>query len=399
MPWPTYSVEVAWSGRLTGVFTIGTSTIGGTDLIGGTFGGNVFDTITDDVREVHITRGRQSDMEYTTQGKCTLRLKDSNGTYNPENAGSSLANYLDVMKPVRVRAVYDGTTYDLFNGYISSIEHEPGRGAQVSTIEAVDFFEWLQMSKPTIATQTNKTVSYLIGLILDAVGLTSSHMRNLSTSHNTVPSWTADGSATALSLIEGLLEIDRGVFYVAKDGRATYVDHGTLYSSAVLATITGAEVGSLRARIDKDQVINGQTVTRTGGVAQTYTDATSRRLRGYREGSSIESAYLATDSQALILAKWLVNLLKQPRGTPRRVRLSNKDATNLEQILARELGDVVAIDESVGGTDVTGHTWQIEHNITSSPRLHECWWTVQKRQHMFFTIGRSLIGGTDVIGY
>ncbi len=585
MVWPTYSVEVAWDARLTGVFTIGTSTIGGTDLIGGTFSPATYDTITEDVKDIHIARGRQSDMEYMTQGKCTLRLKDPWGRFNPEGglvignlvtnpsfevdltdwtieddaatiigwarstgwaqrgsasvaitdptliedipprkpalyyqmsalsglyyvlsfdvytymeyrvnvayylggtwhiddavihngiygdysgyeyhrisipltippavplrfrfvfdenqtgtfyldgvqlqagtvdqgyvdgdqphcswsgtahastsiaASSELYGLLDVMKPVRVRAAYDGTTYDLFHGYISSIEYDPDRSQQEAVIEAVDFFEWLQMAKPTIAEQTSKTTDYLIGMILDSVGFTSHATRNLSASQHTVPTWSADGTATALSLIEDLLEVDRGVFFVARDGKATYIDHGTLYSSASVATITGAEAGSLRSRIDKDGVVNGMTVTKTGGVAQTYVDADSRRRRGYREGSSIDSAYLASDSQAMILAKWLVNLQKAPRAPARRVKLSNKDATSIEQILGRELGEVVTIDETTGNTNITGHLWQIEHKITATPRLHECWFAAQKRAVMFFTIGESVIGGTDVIGY
>lgn len=102
--WPTWDVGVAFSGAVSGVWTVGRSQVGGADVVGGSFGNNVFDDISSDVRGIRIARGKASDLGAMESGRCTLVLKDSDGTYSPENPASSLAGYLVPMRPLRVRA-------------------------------------------------------------------------------------------------------------------------------------------------------------------------------------------------------------------------------------------------------------------------------------------------------
>ena len=394
----TPQVQVAWTGQLTGVFTIGTSTIGGTDVIGGAFGGNVFDDLTADTLSVTCRRGRASDMAAMEQGTCLIRLKDADGTYNPENAASSLADYLDVMRPVRVRETYGGTTYGLFYGYISQVEYDPS--TKQAIIEAVDFFEWLSGVRPTVAELTSQTVGYIIGAILDAVGWTDPVLRDIDSGGSTIPSWEATGASTALTLVENLLQIDLGAVFVDGDGVVTYQTRNARYANGTpVATLSGSLVGGLKTSISVRSIINGQTVQRTGGTAQTATDEASRLARGYRDGAAIESAYLESDTQALSLARWVVAVNATPRPPARGVRLINRDETTLLQQLSREIGDLVTVSEPVGGTSFNGRIQAIEHTISEAGKVHETTLAVQKVTVSAFTIGTSTIGGTDVIAY
>lgn len=396
---PTYAFEVAWSDRLTGVFRIGTSTIGGSDVIAGGFGANTFDDITTDVKDITIKRGRNDGLGRMQQGRCTIRLNDSTGKYNPENSSSELYGKLEAMRPVRLRATYDGTVYTRLFGYVSEIWHDPDKAVKESVIEAVDFFEWLQHFKPTIDTQTNATISTIIGLILDAVGLTSAKMRNLEAGGSVIPSWSADGSRSALALIEDLLLTDQGLFFLAGDGRVTYITRATLWRAGVSAatTFTTAQVGSLRTGVSVSQIINSQSVTRAGGSTQTASDAASQRKFGYREGPAIEFAYGASDTEMHSLAGFIVALNKQHRPPARQVKLSNKDATDLVQILTREIGDYVTVNETAGGTNFSGHIQAIEERIVG--KTHSVAYSVQKKPLTFFTIGTSTIGSNHIIGY
>lgn len=397
MTTPTYTVEVAWSGQLTGVFTIGTSTIGGSDVIAGDFGNNAFDDITDVVKELRCFRGRSNDMSIMQQGRSTIRLKDSDGTYNPENSGSSLNGYLVPMRPVRARATYSGTTYGLFHHYISRIEHDPQK--KESIIEAVDFFEWLAAAKPTVAEQTNQTVDVLIGLILDAVGWTDPNMRSLGTSSTTVPTFSLDGGTAALSAIETLLRVDRGVFFIDGDGVATYVPRNTWFANgSAVATLSGSEIIGLRTGTEKASIINGQSCTKTGNTAQTATDATSRKNYAYRDGVAIQSAYFDSDATALAVARFIVAMNKDPRSPARQVLIKNGNATQLTQQLAREIGDLVTVDESKGGTNFNGRVQAIEHIIKNDPRVHDTRFVVEKASPCVFTIGTSTLDGADIIG-
>lgn len=83
-----YTLEIAMTGRLTGLFTVGTSVVGGPDVVGGFFGSNVFDDVSAMLREASIKRGRSSDFANQEQGTMTVVLKDPTGRFNVENAGT-----------------------------------------------------------------------------------------------------------------------------------------------------------------------------------------------------------------------------------------------------------------------------------------------------------------------
>jgi hypothetical protein len=74
------------------------------------------------------------------------------------------------------------------------------------------------------------------------------------------------------------------------------------------------------------------------------------------------------------------------------------DDAYLTQILARDLGDFVAVTESLGGTTSQGTIVYVQHNITNQFDHKATWW-IARQVIPFFTIGVSLIGGPDIIGY
>lgn len=394
----TWSVEAAWSGQLTGIFTVDVSLVGGTDVIGGMFGGNAFDDISADVKSLSFHRGRSSDMAAMDQGECTLVLRDVDGTYNPENAASSLNGLLLPMRPIRVRRTYGGTTYGAFSGYVKRIRNSPN--AYASTILAVDLFEWLARSKPVIAELTDHAVDDLIQHILDAIGWTDPTLRSIEAGGSLVPAWSADGSKDALTLIRELLTIDLGMFFIDGDGIATYLTRNTRYANGTsIATLDGTILGSCDTEISADTIINGQTVTRTGGTAQTATNAASRLAYGYRDGGSIESAYLDTDGQALSLAEFIVATNATPRPPARQVTIVNGDETRLLQQLTREIGDLVTIDDPKGGSSFLARIQALSETASEVGKIIETTYTVDKVTVSVFVVGISLVGGTDVISY
>lgn len=377
----TYTVEVSWDG-------VPKAPVTWTD-------------ITSDVKVADISRGRPSDLSTMAQGVCSLRLADATGKYNPQNAGSSLAGSLVPMKPLRVKAAFAGTTYPLFTGFISRIEYDPALSVQETVIEAVDLFEFLNIGNPVVTTQTNQTVAALIGKMLDALGWTSTvQARNFQGTGDTIPSWSADGTKTALSLIQALLTTDLGVFFIDGQGRPTYIPRSVLYASgASLATFDGSQVTGLKGTVDVKNIINQQTVTRTGGTPQTASDATSDDDYGTRTGNAISSANLASDTQANALATFLVADNKQPRPPARAVNLVNQDDATLTQQLSRELFDVVTVTVTRGGTSLTGPIQSLAHTISDGGMLHTTSYAVEANVLNIFTLGVSLLDGPDVLGY
>src|SRR3990167_7817348 len=406
MSTPTWTVEVAFAGSLTGVFTIGYSVIDGTDEIAGTFGNNVYDDLTDLVIDVQISRGRNSSLGAMQQGTCRLRLVDEDGTYNPENPSSPLVNRLVPMRPVHVGVYAEGAEFgvdsfgetyfgagdfDLFHGYIKRIEHDPWCSVQETIIEAGDLFEWLGTIKPVIASTGTTNVGTVIGLILDAAEFTETPMRDLDTGMS-IPDFSADGSQDALALIEALLTVDLGTLFLNGNGVATYRDRAARFGrTAVQYAMTGSHLAALRPATDAQGLVNRQSVTRTGGVAQEYTDETSRRQYGYRDGSAIDSAYLKKDAEALSLATFLVLLQKDPRVPTRQATLENiSDIVQAAQ-LAAELGTRVSVAETDHGTSVDGTLEGLSHTIAEAGTIFQTQWAVSRRRLDAFTIGSSQI--------
>lgn len=397
MTWATYTIEVAWTGRQTGVFTLGTSTFGGADTLGGAFAGTVFDTISGEVKDIRIRRGRLDELSSVNAGECSLTLKDASGKYNPNNASSPLAGNLKPLRPLRVRATLAGTTYDLFYGFIRSIESDPARDRQEARINAVDLFVWLDAARPVIAATGATTTGAAIGLLLDAIGWTVPSMRALATG-DSIPTFSADGSKSALAIIRDLLVAERGIFFINGAGVAVYRERAAR-AKAVSASTIANTMRAFAPGVDLDALRNRARVTRTAGAQQTAVDEDSRYDYGYRDYEAITTAYLQTDAQALSLAQWLVAQRKEPRSPTRFLALNNGASTPYTALLARELGDRVTVTEALSNTNADFHVEQIEHEIGASGKVHRANWSLTKRGAESWTIGVSTFGGTDVLAY
>lgn len=396
------TVKIAWATTLTGAFTIGTSTIGGSDVLPGVFGpaALTFTDSTSDVKEVSGFRGRDSTLSSMQEGTCHLVLKDTAGKYNPDNPTSPLAGQLLPGRPVQVLSTHLGITYGLFYGVIASLESHPGREERECVIDCVDLFEWLNVSYPVIASTGATTVGAAISLILDAINWTAINYRSLDTGGG-IPDFSADGSTSALQLIADLLTVDMGVFFIDGDGVATYQSRDRRFQAvSTVDTLSGSSISNLWPRVDLQAIRNRARVTRTGGTQQTREDTTSETTYGIRDVPAITSPYLVDDNQADNLAAFLVALQKDPRAPAREVVLFNKDDPTIVTQLARELGDRVTVSESLGGSSFTGTIEAISWSITQAARFQQTSFLVSKRVLAdFFRIGYSAIGGADGLGY
>ncbi len=354
-------------------------------------------------RHVSIVRGRDTELDAVQAGICTLTMKDTTGRFNPLNAASPLYGQSNQVRLVRVTVTYSATPYVLFYGFTRRVVADPARDARRATIECVDLFRWLDRNKPTIgslSTTTGVAIATLLNLVYADNARFDTGTETLDTGDNIT--FSADGGTSALALIGDLLTTERGFFYIKGDGTPTYEDRYAVNSSprtSVQSTIAST-MWAIAPGWDVEQVRNRATVTKTGGTAQTASDATSIAAYGTSDYDAIDSPYLASDAAAASLAAWLV--VKRKDGIPpvRQVGLNNGNATAYAALLARDLNDRVSVTESLGGTSVDGHIQRITHEIDASARTHFGTWAIQRRDTLQpFLIGISTIGGTDVITY
>jgi len=103
----------------------------------------VYDDITADVKHFRISRGKDRDSNTYPAATMEMVLENSSGKYYPTLSTSPLYPKVRLWLPVRVQAVYNSTTYNLFYGYINRITAYPIKSKQDIYFYATDGIDLL----------------------------------------------------------------------------------------------------------------------------------------------------------------------------------------------------------------------------------------------------------------
>lgn len=401
-----YTLEVAWSAQAEGVFTIGVSTIGGTDG----FGVSIFDTSftgpNDDLsallRKADVRRGKESAVEFVVRGEAVMTLRDKNGLLNRENASSPIADLIEGRyQPGRLRGYLpDGTVLPLFYGFLEKIEWTPDirtPGAGYATLAFKDLLLWLDEARPIIASTGLTTTGAAIGKVLDAIGWTEPSARSLGVG-DVIPDFSADGQKTALELIAELLQTERGIFYVNGAGVAVYQDRLTRQVKSSIATIAD-EMKAAVPSVDHSRLRNRVRVRRTqNNYVATAIDESLQTLIGARDLEEIDTPYLTSDTSADNLAGYILRNLAGAVSPLRDLKIDNRTLELLTQCLSRELGDVVTL--SAAGADIVLSDYlieRLEHRVDLPRHRHETTWLLSQHEEISpFLVGSSQLVASDI---
>lgn len=356
-----HRLQVAWPADATGYIRVGISTIGGTDTVGPggpdlRLSGGTFDDVSAKLRSATWGRGRSEDFSAMEGGTASFALRDKDGTYNPENPASALYGIIgERLHPIRYEVSIDGgaTWAGLFGGWVKSVTPEVGRRKSTVTLTCVDFYYWLERSKPIIANVGIETTGHAIGRILDAVGLYDPDMRSLDDGDLLRYGFSADGSASGTALIQGLLEAERGVFFADGFGRSVYRDRHSLLVAGSVGAISGI-MRALAPGSDAERISNIVDVTITDNAGATLvtvraTDEASRARFGDAALGGISTPYVDT-WEADELGAYILSQTSSTRGALRGLQIDSREASLLSHIVNRELEDVITADEAVAGT-------------------------------------------------
>lgn len=75
-------------------------------------------TVTNRVTAFATQRGRDYELARTEAGEANVSVRNFDGAFDPNNAGSPYSPNVRVITPYRVRATWDGKVYSLFSGYV-----------------------------------------------------------------------------------------------------------------------------------------------------------------------------------------------------------------------------------------------------------------------------------------
>lgn len=363
----TYNLKVAWSAYNLGLFTFDVSEFDGADTLGVSPFDVAFGGPYDDVSALFAggtwTRGSDDNLQRILAGSATFSLRDPGGRFNPANPSSPLFGQIESrLHPCQLTGTYAGVTYPLFYGWVRGDQSQPGNRRSYATLTCVDLFYWLDRAMPVIASTGTTTTGAAIGAVLDAIGWIDPALRHLDTG-DTIPDFSADGTVTATDLISGLLQAERGVFFHAGTGKATYRDRTAVFATSSVATIADL-MSSIVPAVDFDLVQNRVTVTRTqDSYTAVAVDQDSANRFGFSDLTPISTPYLANDAQADALAAFILSQVSSPNPPLYALTIDNREAALLTQILAREINDHVTVTESTDGSGGDYILQQLQHTL------------------------------------
>ena len=289
-------------------FIIG-SGIFGTNVLGDSSA--VIVDVSDVVDNIETKRGRNPQADQFQTGSLTMRIVDQNGDFNPQNPSSPYYNLLTPMRKVQITATYGATTYPIFAGFITSFTTSTPKNALdvvYTTITAVDAFRLAQNAQiSTVAgTSAGQLSGARINNLLNAISWPAS-MRDIDAGLTTMQ---ADpGTArTSLAAMQTVETSEYGALYVDAAGSFVFQDRNVTVSSIggtpTVFNDNGSDIGYFNAvwRLDDTLVYNSASITRTGGTAQTATNAASV-AKYFDHSYNQQNLLMQTDAVALDYAR------------------------------------------------------------------------------------------------
>ena len=242
--------------------------------------------ISDTVQAVNITRGRSANADQFQAGTCSVRVADTQGSWNPANTASVYYPNVIPNRKIIITAQDTNSTlvYPLFAGYVVSYDYvQANLVGEVSytTLNCVDAFRVLNMAN--ITTVASAPAGQLSGArtnaILNQVGWPAS-MRDVDTGQQTLLV-DPGTNRTALAALQTVEISEYGASYISASGDFTFQDRNLTSSSIGSTPVifaddgTGIEYSSAKWVLNDNLVYNDASITATGLATQTASDATS----------------------------------------------------------------------------------------------------------------------------
>ena len=383
--------------------------------------------ISDYIYKISISRGRQHDLAEFRSGTCSITLDNQDERFNPLNTSSPYYNSatgkskIQPMKRVRIKAVYDSTTYYLYDGFVTNIPQTfllQGAGA-LAGLDLVDAFKLMNLNTLNdrawsigVERSSNIGSSTYIGYedeqelssarvtrILNAFTWDSSR-RSIRTGDLQVVQQA--GTSNVLTALKDVASSEQGAFFMGQgsDGfDAIFKDRNYIRTQQFASNATfGNGAGELpyidvALAFDDSRLVNVSSVTRSGSsTAQTWRDTDS--ITEYGSRSESLSTLNVSDADALSVAKQRVSSFSEPSLRVTQLSVNPQIDTDLwTQALGRDLLDHITV--KVPLPDSTTLTQElliegIEHEIDSQNNL----WNWKIRTSPAAEVGAWILGSS-----
>lgn len=313
------------------------------------------------------TRADGPNLRYEA-GSATVVFTDAERRFDPTNLDgpyvSAGVTQVEPMRPIRVRATWDGVTYNVWRGYVDEwkIEYRNDADAIVTAtcFDAFTVFASFDRNESG-SVGAGETSGARIGRVLDSIDWGDTD-RVIATGLSTLQATTlADNTLTELLLTA---DSELGEFYIDAEGRAVFRDRHAILtetrSNTSQATFgdDGVELrySSINVDYSRSSIYNVVSIAREGGTAQRVEDSAS--VDEYLTRTYTRTDLLVqTDAESLAHANFLLGQAAQPELRFAEMEISPRrdaddDGALFEQALGRQFGDrVTVLRRPPGGGD------------------------------------------------
>jgi hypothetical protein len=296
-------------------FILGTSQLGFAELASSV---PVIVDVSAQTTNISTRRGRNLLQDNYESGQATIRVVDPNGDFNPQNTSSPYYGLLQPLRKIQASAIYGGVTYGLFGGYITEYRYTYPTGQETGYVTFVVYDAFRLMYNSNVTTVTGGTAGQT----------TAQRVQSILTMIAWPPAFTSIGTGattcvadpgttrTVLEAIQTAEFTEQGAFYIDENGVATFKGRQFVYDAQSASptifnqTGTGINYAGITFALDDKTIVNKATVTRIGGTAQTYSDATSI-AQYFTRSITATDMLMQTDANALSLATAYVDSRKE----------------------------------------------------------------------------------------
>ncbi len=329
--------------------------------------------VTSYCRSFSTKTGRGHEFDTVQAGVASFLFDNSDRRFEPEYASGAYYPNIRPMRPIRIRAVYNSTTYDVWRGYIESFPQEwPAQKDAITRVSAVDGFKVLAFWEVT-DTEVQELSGTRIGNLLDSASWPAG-WRNLDTGDYQVQAYTPD-CAAVLGEIDRVVKTEDGLFFMAPNGDATFHDNSHRGGAAV-ATFNdtgGNQYVDLQLNYDDHNIWNDVTVAAVNTTPQAADDTTSVTEFGRRKLKRFDTLHISA-ANALTVAQGLRDRYKDPGMRVQAITINPlRDATNLwPQVLNRGISDKITVARTPpgGGAAISADVYieGIDHTVDAATR-------------------------------
>jgi hypothetical protein len=283
------------------------------DILGIEGSATLIADLTSVTRQININRGRSVGRDTYEAGTAVITVYDNNGDFNPQNTLSPWYPYVTPLRKLRISAIYSGTKYFLYSGYVQNYAYRYDQSESVgyTDIYCSDAFRLFNLA--VINTITGEAAGQDIGTrinkILDTVDFPAG-MREIDTGNSTAQADTG-ATRTSLSAIQAAEFSEQGAVYVNHEGNVVFKNRTNTIGASGTTPISFNQTGgipykSVKLAFDDKLILNVGKFKRVGGAEQVFTDAESVATY-FPHTMTAENLILETDAEVLNAAALFIS--------------------------------------------------------------------------------------------